>query len=115
MDVGIDIELTNRFKGKPEKFYSEIFCPEEILYANKFQKPYEHFCAFWCVKEAVVKAFSNLTLPFDKICVLHDIHGKPYIKMTPEIEKELKAKKLSEIKISISHAGEYSTAICILN
>ncbi len=114
MEVGIDIEQNNRFKDKSQKFINTIFCSEEVDYAESLAKPYEHYCAFWCIKEAVIKAFGNHVFnPLD-ICTLHDEAGKPFVKLTEKIKNALSSNNLREIKISISHAKDYTTAVCII-
>ena len=114
MEIGIDIEQNNRFSGKPQSFIKSIFCDEEIEYANRFQKAHEHYCAFWCVKEAVIKAFGDKSLGVKDICTLHDTSGKPYVKINQKLKDNLTSLNLSEIKISISHSKEYATAVCII-
>lgn len=114
MEIGIDIEQNSRFVNKSKKFFEELFLPEEIFYANKHAKSYEHYCAFWCVKEAVIKAFGNITFDAHDICIMHDESGKPYVKLNEKFKMLLKEKNLSEIKISISHTKDYTTAICLL-
>ena len=115
MEIGIDIERNNRFEGKSASFLKRIFTPEEIEYAEKFKNSAEQYCSFWCVKEATVKAFSNLKMPFSEICTLHDKNGKPYIKHNETIKKELKKQNKTEIKISVSNSKDYSVAICIIS
>ena len=114
MEIGIDIEQNDRFVDKSEKFLSDTFLPEEIAYAEKFAKSHEHYCAFWCVKEAVIKAFGNLKLNAHDICTLHDENGKPFVLITSKLENALAELGLGEIKISISHAKGYTSAVCLL-
>lgn len=115
MEIGIDIEKNDRFEGKTTHFLERIFTPEEIEYANLYKNTAEQYCSFWCVKEATVKAFSNLKIPFLEICTLHDKNGKPYIKLNDTIKNELKKQNKTEIKISVSNSKEYSVAICIIS
>ena len=115
MEVGIDIEKNERFKIVSEAFLKRAFTPAEIAYAQKFKNSYEQYCAFWCVKEAVVKAFSNRKLCFRDIQITATEEGRPYIILNDVIKQELKKANAKEIKISISHSKEYSTAICIIN
>ena len=115
MEVGIDIEQNERFKNVSENFLKRAFTESEIKYASKFKNSYENFCALWCVKESVVKAFSNRSLSFQEIEVASTAEGRPYIVLNETIKKELEKAGAKEIKISISHSKEYSTAICIIN
>ena len=115
MEVGIDIEQNERFKHVSKKFLERAFTPAEIEYASKFKNSYENFCSLWCVKEAVVKAFSNRQLCFQNIEVSSTKEGRPIIVLNETIKSELKKAGAKEIKISLSHSKEYSTAICIIN
>ena len=67
MEVGIDIEKNERFKNVSAHLIERAFTKSEIEYAKKFVNSHEQFCAFWCVKEACVKAFSNLKIPYQEI------------------------------------------------
>ena len=115
MEVGIDIEQNERFINISEGLKKRAFTSQEIEYAEKRANKHQVYCSFWCVKEAVVKALSNLALNFQKINILSTPEGRPYIEMNETIKAELKKLGMSEIKISISNAKDYSTAICIIN
>lgn len=114
MEIGIDIEQNNRFKEISERFKQRAFTKTEIEYAEKRTNKHQVYCSFWCVKEAMVKAFSNRALNFQKINILATEDGKPYIEMNETIKQELSKLGFSEIKISISNAKDYSTAVCII-
>ena len=90
------------------------FTKNELAYAFKFKNYHENLCALWCVKEATVKAFSNLKIPFQEIEVSSTPEGRPFIIKNQTIKTELEKLGLTDIKISISHSQDYSTAICIL-
>lgn len=115
MEIGIDIEQNERFKTVSDAFLKRAFTKSEIEYAQRFKNAYENYCAFWCVKEAVVKAFSNRKLCFQEIEVSATEEGRPFIVLNDTIKNELKKADATEIKISISHSKDYSTAICIIN
>ncbi len=115
MEVGIDIEQNERFKNVSKKFLERAFSASEIEYAEKFKNSYENYCSLWCVKEAVVKAFSNRKLCFQDIIISATEEGRPFIVLNDVIKAELKKHNANEIKISLSHSKEYSTAICIIN
>ena len=79
MEIGVDIEQNERFKKKSKHFLERVYTKNELLYASKFKNSYEQFCSMWCVKEAVVKAFSNLKIPFLEIEVSATPEGRPFI------------------------------------
>ena len=114
MEVGIDIEQNERFKTVTDAFKNRAFTKNEIAYASKFVNQHEQFCALWCVKEATVKAFSNLKIPFQEIEVSSTPEGRPFIVKNERISAELKNLGFTEIKVSLSHSKEYSTAIVII-
>ena len=114
MEIGIDIENNDRFKEINDHFLTRTYTEREIAYAKSKKNASEIFCALWCVKEATVKAFSNKKISFKEIEVLHDDGGKPYITKNTTIKNELEKLAACEIKISISHSKDYSTAVCLI-
>lgn len=114
MEVGIDIEQNERFKNVSQRVIERAFTKDEIAYAEKHVNKHQILCSFWCVKEAAVKAFSNRALDFQQVMITATEEGRPYIIKNDYIKAELKKLGMSEIKISISHAKDYSTAICII-
>lgn len=114
MEIGIDIEKNERFKNLSEKFINRAYTKNEIEYAKKFTNSHQEFCAFWCVKEACIKAFSNPKIPFQEIEIKATPEGRPYIAKNETIIRELNRLGFSEIKISISHSEDFSTAVCLI-
>lgn len=114
MELGIDIEQNDRFKDISEQFKARAFTKSEIEFAEKRVNKHQVYCSFWCVKEATVKAFSNRALNFQEINILSTDEGRPYIEMNDTIKSELAKLGFSEIKISISNAKDYSTAVCMI-
>lgn len=114
MEIGIDIEQNERFRLVTENFIKRAYTESEIAYASKFVNKHEQFCALWCVKEATVKAFSNLKIPFQKIEVSSTPEGRPFIVKNETIKSELQKLGFSEIKVSLSHSKEYSTAVVLI-
>ncbi len=113
--IGIDIEKINRFEHWTEEGYKRIFTDNEIEYCNRFENNLEHYCGFFCVKEAFVKALGDDSLHYSEIEVLHEESGKPYINKTPYIKQILKQHFKSRIEISISHCKEYATAVVFVD
>lgn len=114
MEIGIDIEEIDRFKNFSDSKLKKIFTESEISYAKKFIDYEKHLCAFWCVKEATIKAFSNTKINFLEIEINHKENGCPFIVKNQTILNELNRLNLSEIKISISHSNSYATATCLI-
>ena len=112
--IGIDIEKINRFENWTEEGFKRIFSEKEIEYANEFENNLEHFCGFFCVKEAFIKALGDDTIHYSEIEVLHEESGKPYINQTSYIKSILRENFKSRVEISISHCKEYATAVVIV-
>ncbi|MBO5947901.1 holo-ACP synthase [bacterium] len=112
--IGIDIEKINRFEEWTEEGFKRIFSKNEIEYCNQFENKLEHFCGFYCVKEAFVKALDDDGIAFNEIEVLHTESGKPYINQTRYINSILKEHFKSRIEVSISHCKEYATAVVLV-
>lgn len=111
--IGIDIENINRFEHWTEQGFKRIFSQNEIDYANQFENKLEHFCGFYCVKEAFVKALDDDGISFNQIEVLHTESGKPYLNITHYIEQIMKEHFVHRIEISISHAKDFATAVVL--
>ena len=112
--IGIDIEKINRFDHWTDEGFERIFSKNEIEYCNSYENKLEHFCGFFCVKEAFVKALGDTGLHYSEIEVLHDEEGKPYINKTHYINSILREHFKSRIEISISHCKEYATAVVLV-
>ena len=111
--IGIDIEKISRFENWNEEGFKRIFTDAEIEYCNQFENSLEHFCGFYCVKEAFVKALDDTGIHFSQIEVLHNENGKPYINRTKYINQILKEHFCNTLEISISHCKEYATAVVL--
>ncbi len=109
--VGIDIEKINRFEHWTSEGYSRIFTDNEIKYAQSFENSLEHFCGFFCAKEAFVKALDDDGIVYKEIEILHTDSGRPYINRTKYIDAILREKHRNMIDISISHCKEYAIAV----
>lgn len=112
--IGVDIEKINRFENWTDEGYKRIFSDKEIEYANLFENKLEHFCGFYCVKEAFVKALDDDGISFREIEVLHTESGKPYINQTTYINSILREHFKSRVEISISHCKDFATAVVLV-
>ena len=112
--IGIDIEKITRFENWEEEGFKRVFSEKEIEYANKFENKIEHYCGFFCVKEAFIKALDDDGISYNQIEVLHTESGKPYINQTKYINSILREHFKSRIEISISHCKEYATAVVLV-
>jgi len=109
--VGIDIQTIaslpeeNDFWASP--FYRSHFTRTEVAYAILQSNPRETFAGFWCAKEALKKAASRWSkVDWQKIEVLHDSDGAPYLQVDGLTVTD-------EYDVSISHTAEMAIAVVV--
>tara|TARA_S200000501_G_scaffold339887_1_gene347952 strand:- start:784 stop:1161 length:378 start_codon:yes stop_codon:yes gene_type:complete len=111
--IGTDIVEILRIKHSldkfGEKFKNHIFTKEEQKYCDEKATPEIHFSGKFAAKESVVKAikssgYGNIT-PLKKIEILNSKSGKPNVILKFNIS--------GHCKVSISHTGEYATAMAL--
>lgn len=105
--VGIDLEKIERFKlERKSQFIINNFTKSEIEYAYSKERPEQTLCGIFCAKEAVIKALEEQDILLNQIEIRLDQKGKPKVKLMNKDNKK--------ISVSISHSGEYSTAIALV-
>ena len=110
MKIGCDIEENNRFEKNLEddfKFLNRIFTKNELDYCFSKKNSSAHLCARFCAKEALIKALGDKKIPLNKIEVLNEIDGKPFINL---IDNDFEGK----IELTLSHCENYSTAFVVV-
>ena len=119
--TGVDIVEIFRMRDAIDKwgeaFLTKIFTSREIKYSNSKRFSHQHFAARFAAKEAVVKAFGEARkhpLNWTEIEVLNDKEGKPVIEFHNAALKLKKAKKISDVIVSLSHSKNYAIANAIL-
>ena len=108
LNIGIDIEKISRFKLGKKALLEKIFTKKEL---NKIKnKGYQHIAGIYCAKESVIKAcYPVAKLGFTDIEIMHDKEGRPYAMI-----KNPKKPKIKELRISITHTGEYAAAAAVI-
>ncbi|WP_107040056.1 holo-ACP synthase [Brumimicrobium mesophilum] len=110
--IGIDIEHISRFKklfDHKNRLLQKMFNSSEWEYAISKANPSQTLTGIWCAKEAVVKATFSIEEIFIKdITIAHKSSGAPYANFKSE------SINCESIKISISHAKDYATAVAIV-
>ncbi len=114
--VGTDIVPISRIdkliQDKGENFLNHVFSEMEQNLCNDKASPSIHYSGKFAAKEAVKKAIlsskSNFSISLRSIEINNDNDGAPFV----QIEK----KKLDykNLRVSISHAGDYAIATAIL-
>jgi fatty acid synthase subunit beta len=123
--VGVDIELVSSFVGEgKESFLERNFTPNEIKYCVEQPDPASSFAGRWAAKEAVIKAISSYDLSHSKVWTkgagapLIEIEIIPASSGAPEVILHGEAQDIfndvgaSQLKVTISHAGDYAVAVC---
>jgi len=122
--LGVDIQLISEINYENPNFLERNFTPAEIAYCRAAPNVAASFAGRWAAKEAVVKAKMNLFPQGEKLskgggAPLIDIEILPGSTGAPRViqhgfaaENALKL-GVSEIKVSISHSGEYAVAAAV--
>ena len=113
MMVGIDLVYVPRIAALLEKglFLQRFFTPGEIAYFEK-RKGASVVAGNFAVKEAFSKALGTGIRDFSlkDVEVLRDELGKPIIYLHGALEK----RKFQLLQCSISHDGDYATAVVVM-
>lgn len=120
MLVGIDVLDVVRMEKfvQNEHFLEKYFTPYEIEYVQKTNRQTLSLAGIFAAKEAFLKALGigiGGGIALNDIEIRHDTNGKPFLDVLSNKSKiMLKTMSVEEIAISISHADEIATAICII-
>ena len=117
--IGIDIVKIERVKGAAEKwgdsFIEKILTPKEISYCNGKQDPHSSLAVRFAAKEALIKAIgAEVPVKMKDIEVFNDKKGRPYIKVSNQLEVFFKEKNISRCHLSLSHEKEFGVASVVL-
>ncbi|KAJ3373192.1 3-oxoacyl-[acyl-carrier-protein] synthase [Allomyces arbusculus] len=125
--VGVDIEVVSVFANRSlseDTFIQRNFTPAEIAYCQARPDPAASLAGKWAAKEAVVKAISSFDLehakvwtqgagaPLIDIEVLAGNSGAPEVHLHGEAQAAGAQVGVHDLKVTISHAGEYAVAVC---
>jgi len=120
--IGIDLVSISRIEAALERwgdnFKKRIFSPVEITYSESHKSRGQHFAASFAVKEAFFKAIGSSSkshhIRMLDIEVARGTEGKPYINVYGGAKRAVEQVGIQLIHTSISHDGEYSVAVVIL-
>ena len=116
LGIGTDIVQISRierlYKRYGDRFLDKFLSRQEreLIPGNRAG---EFLAGRFAAKESLVKALGGRMLPADSISILRDDTGRPYISPLAPLEEILSVQKL-RAHISISHDGEYATAMVVL-
>lgn len=120
--VGIDLVEIERIKQIiikwGEHFLNRVYTLNEIRYCeerryNRFQT----YAGFFAAKEACAKALGTGIregIKWKDIEIKNDSRGKPSICLSGLVQIRASSKKISNIKVSISHSKKLATAQVIM-
>lgn len=120
---GVDLVEIKRLRDafeRHEAFGRDIFTEEEEKYCRSRPDVYSHLAGRFAVKEACLKAFGigmggfGATGRFGEIEVESSPSGKPTLRLHGSMERMGKRLGITQMTVSISHAGEYAIATVIL-
>ncbi len=126
--IGVDLVSIEKLKEilylREEKFFKRVFSQEEhkIIWEIKSKnekRAAQKAAGFFAAKEAFLKAIGAglFSIPFNKISVLNEKSGKPYIKVDESlrdlISKKFK-KRFDVVSLSITHESEFACAFVII-
>jgi holo-[acyl-carrier protein] synthase len=119
--VGTDIVAVDRIAalmlGSGTTFLKRWFTAREIDYCLSKAVPSRHFATRFAAKEAVVKALPvawDGPLPWRYIEITNDPRGVPSVSLSGAILDAAVRAGVGEIKVSLSHCGEYAIAIALV-
>ena len=114
--IGTDIVRISRiermYKRYGDRFLAKFLSPEEIKLVPE-NRAGEFLAGRFAAKESLVKALGGRMLSADRVSVLRDETGRPYISPLAPIEDVLCVKGI-RAHVTISHDGEYATAMVVL-
>ncbi|MCL4322189.1 MAG: holo-ACP synthase [Deltaproteobacteria bacterium] len=126
--IGVDLVSIEKLKKilcrRGGRFFKRVFSQEEFIIIGEIKNKNEErairkTAGFFAAKEAFLKAVGGglFTMPFNKISVLNDKNGKPYIKIDENLRdliyKKFK-KKLDAVNLSITHEDGFACAFVII-
>lgn len=119
--IGIDMVRNSRIENLidkwGEKFLRKIFTDDELAQNSNGKNRNISYAANYAVKEAFVKALGTgfrRGIKFHNIAVKRNELGKPFIDLLGSTKKIAEQRGLTKIHTTISHDGEYSVAVVIL-
>ncbi|MFO8240998.1 MAG: holo-ACP synthase [Dissulfuribacterales bacterium] len=101
-----------------ERFLSRVFTSEECLYCLKHRQPAQGLALRFAAKEACCKALGTgmrLGVAWRQMSISHKPSGKPVLNLSGCALKRAKDMGAGAWHVSLSHEGEYATAVVIMS
>lgn len=105
--LGVDLAEVARVRrlAADPRFLKRVFTPGELAYAARSKNRFERLAARFAVKEAVIKALDDTSLPLNSIEVENSESGRPAV--------AVKGRPGLRLLVSISHTAAYASAAVI--
>ena len=121
LGTGIDIVETERIAkalGRfGQRFLDRVYHAGEVEYARTMKKPNLHLAARFAAKEAVSKAFGTgigRQLGWKDMEICRRESGEPYVVMHGKAVELMKARGVTAVYVSLSHADHYAAASAVI-
>jgi len=111
------IEIGRVRKAVAKKFFKDkVFTEIEQKYCeSRGKNSAASYAARFAAKEAFFKALgTGIILPLTDVEIINDEHGAPKINLRGRATTLAEEKGVGKISLSLSHAHDFATAICIL-
>ncbi|MDA8130077.1 MAG: holo-ACP synthase [Elusimicrobia bacterium] len=104
--LGVDLAEVKRVRrlAANQRFLARVFTPGELAYAGSSRNRFERLAARFAVKEAVIKALDDTSIPLKDIAVENTASGSPKV--------AVKGRRCS-LLVSISHTATHALAAVI--
>jgi len=122
ISIGVDIvdigRISKNISDDNDRFINRVYTKNEIEYCKSKKNMSHHFAGRLAGKEAVSKA---LKLTWDSginwrdIEIINEENGCPSVVLHGEPKKVVKNRKITNIRISLSHENEYAIAFVIVS
>ncbi len=119
--IGIDVVEVDRISSSMaefgDRFANRVFSKKEREYCEKQKRPAMHYAARFAAKEAVAKALGTgigKELAWLDVEVVRRASGEPEVLLTGDGKKFAEANKITQIKISLTHAEHYAAANAVV-
>lgn len=120
--IGVDLLDIRRLEKvilrQGDRFLKKIYTEQEREFCEKRIKSIESFAKIFSIKEAIIKAISNVSGVFwHDIEVFHNENGKPFVRLKNSALKNLLIKikdKSFAVEVSVSDEIPYVCAFAII-
>ena len=119
--IGIDLVKVGRIREAlerwGERFQNKVFTPGEVHYCGQKKNPSPNFAARFAAKEAFVKALGigiRRGVHWKDVEVQRGPLGRPVLKLHGRAVEICGKEKIKGLFLSITHDGDYSGAVVVL-